>query len=175
VRSTSALALLVLLAQGCVSGHLLDAARTRERLRVVHGATVEAGEVRIDYDVTVTDDAGRPVGDGRRAAAIELEDLRGPAALAIRSVRPPAEAPQAPGICAPHPSGTVLCVEHRDRLLLLRDPESGEAYPPLSARAFTRVRTAPWVYPLLPLTLAIDAVVTPALLLTAPAPILIGE
>jgi hypothetical protein len=45
----------------------------------------------------------------------------------------------------------------------------------IDRRELTRVRTEPWVYAVLPLALALDAVVTPTMVLLAPAPLLVGD
>jgi hypothetical protein len=41
--------------------------------------------------------------------------------------------------------------------------------------AFTGIETAPWVWPLLPGGLAIDPVITPILVIFAPAVMVVGE
>jgi hypothetical protein len=46
---------------------------------------------------------------------------------------------------------------------------------PLYVSALTTTRTPLWVYPLLPLGLAVDAVSNPVLLLFAPAVIVVGD
>jgi hypothetical protein len=42
-------------------------------------------------------------------------------------------------------------------------------------RALTRLRTAAWVYPLVPLALAADVVVVPTLVLMSPAVLVVGD
>lgn len=47
--------------------------------------------------------------------------------------------------------------------------------PPPTPRELTRTRTEPWVYPLVPLTLACDVVAVPTLVLMSPAILLFGD
>jgi hypothetical protein len=42
-------------------------------------------------------------------------------------------------------------------------------------RELTRVRTAAWFYPMLPVALALDVIVTPAVVLMSPAPLVVGD
>jgi hypothetical protein len=47
--------------------------------------------------------------------------------------------------------------------------------PPPAPRDLTRTRTEPWVYPLVPLTLACDVILVPTLVLMSPAILVVGD
>lgn len=65
---------------------------------------------------------------------------------------------------AGHPCGTVA------RAMRLSPDQ-----PVPTARSLTRVRTAAWVYPLVPLSLAADGVMVPTLTLLAPVMLVVGD
>jgi hypothetical protein len=111
---------LALLLPGCVTGHLVAAARRREYAREIHAVTRDAGATHVHYTAEV-DDAGGSRGMVARTARLA--------------------------------------------------PDAAE--PPL--RDLTRLRTEPWVYPLLPLALAADVVVVPTLVLMSPAVLIVGD
>src|SRR2546426_12310682 len=58
-RHGIALALLALGAQGCLTGHLLDAARRREQPVAYHDASLDGGRLLLGYSAAVSDDQGR--------------------------------------------------------------------------------------------------------------------
>jgi hypothetical protein len=120
-RRAVALAALVLLLPGCVSGHLFAAGRRREYAREIQAVTPSGTETLVRYTAEVVDDDGAPVRTVVRTARLD---------------------------------GGRATVEPRE---------------------LTRIRTEPWVYALLPLALALDAVVTPAVVLMTPAPLLVGD
>lgn len=183
--STSAVAavLAAVLASGCFSGHLLDAARRREQVMTVQEAFLGDDVLVLRYATIERNDAGRPVGTGERWAAIPLAEVRAgdrpidtlhvtwlDAREARRRAPRPIATTRAP---AGAPSVEAIVDDGRDAALVLHEP-SGDA-PPLDTRALTRVRVRPWVWPLLPFTLAVDAVGTPALLIFAPLVIVPGH
>jgi hypothetical protein len=49
------------------------------------------------------------------------------------------------------------------------------ALAPLPATALTRIDTAPWVWPLVPVSVAVDVLATPALVLASPVFFLFGD
>jgi hypothetical protein len=62
----------------------------------------------------------------------------------------------------------------RPKHLVLHDAQ-GVVYAPFYSSALTRTHAAPWVYPVLPFTLAFDAATNPVLLFFAPAVIVVGD
>jgi hypothetical protein len=62
----------------------------------------------------------------------------------------------------------------RDTSFVLRTVP-GEPRRAFESAALSRTHVAPWIYPLLPLGLAIDAVSNPVLLFFAPAVMVIGD
>lgn len=182
-RSTSALAALALGASGCVTGHLLDAARLREHPIEVQAAAVGEDRLWLAYTAVVTDPVGAERERRERCSAVSLETLRRDEAP-VETVRVVPLADDAPlgGRPVPIVAGaegaeeSLSVVEPDDGaplLLVLRD--GGRTYAPLYGNALARSWIAPWVYPLLPLGLAVDAVGVPVLVLFAPLVIAIGD
>jgi hypothetical protein len=175
---------------GCMTGHLLDAARRRERPVVVTGAGLDGDRLLVRYTVEVSDDAGHVLDATEGAAAVPLVALRATAApgadaVAVARIAPARVARGQPvslvraatggsGACA-GPSLEVVETDGRDVALLWHDGGGAAAGAPLPTAALTQLRIAPWVWPLVPATLAVDAVATPVLLFFAPAVLLIGE
>ena len=185
-RSTSgrraAAALLAAATSGCLSGHLLDAARRWEAPQAIEQASVAGDRLVVRYRVLVTDDADEPRGARTVRAAVRLASLRSPPPPACLEVEREDDAGPLGGTPvtiarkgspAPAPALEVASRDGRPVLLVLRTDES--TYAPLPASALSRSWTAPWAYPLLPAALAIDAVGVPVLLLFAPAVILPGD
>src|SRR6266852_3302951 len=173
--------LLTLGAQGCLTGHLLDAARRREQPVAFHQAFVDGDRLLLAYTALVTDDLGEPLARRERRAALALADLRRGdlAADAFPVARLADDAP-----LGGQPTALGAGGDRRDRSspfleieeapsgrplrFVLHEPRGGP-YAPFYSAALTRTRTSAWVYPLLPLALAIDAATDPVLLFFAPA------
>lgn len=159
-------------ASGCLTGHLLDAARRVEQPQAFHSATVTGDRLVVRYRALVTDDLGAPLGTTERAASVDLGPLRGCTcvtadAVAVSwtppAVPPPADAPRStPVRIEAAPDGTTLLLVGGD-------------VPPIPANALTRLDHAPWVWPLVPFAAALDAAVVPPLIAFAPAVIVMGE
>lgn len=161
--------LLAVTIAGCVTGHLFDAGRRWEQPRAFEAASLDGGRLYVRYVAAVTDDAGAPRGEQRRRAVVTLERLAGP-----RIVAEDVRAEQVADV-GPLP-GRAVAVEPADgapAFLVLRDDRDRLA--PLPANAFTTTSTAPWVYPLIPLALCVDATTVPVLLFFAPGAIVIGD
>lgn len=174
-RSTSrAAALLVALPllAGCVSGHLLDRARTREAVDGYRGVWIDDDRLVVLWDAAVTDDRGRLVGRATRVTAVPLAPLRREDPLAVDRIpraalsSPPAEPAR------PVALGDGATVRD-DGVLVVRDPPAADAV--LYPGTLTRIRVAPWVWPLLPFTAAFDAVATPILVALSPLVIVPGD
>lgn len=154
---------------GCVSGHLLDRARTREAVAGWRGAWIDEARVVVAWDARITDDRGRPVGTAARVTAVPLEPLR-------RAQPPPVDTiPTTPLAVVPASPGRAVALPapRDDGALVLRDPPAPDAV--LYPGTLTRTRIAPWVWPLLPFTAAVDVVGTPTLLVLSPIVILPGD
>jgi len=76
-----------------------------------------------------------------------------------------------PNTVAPAPLARLVPTGPPALVLHTRDV----TYPPLYLDGLTRHRYAPWVWALMPLALAADAVVVPPLLLFAPAVVVVGD
>src|SRR5437870_4429123 len=63
-------------AQGCITGHLLDAARRIERPVAFEDAILAGDHLLLRYTALVTDDLGEPLARRECGAAIALADLR---------------------------------------------------------------------------------------------------
>jgi hypothetical protein len=172
----------VLLAQGCVCGHLLDAARRRERPIRYEEASLDGDRLLLRYTALVTDDVGQPLGHDERRVAIALSGLRQSPPIDLLPVEHLAhDAPLAgQRVDLDGARDGPLALEiHTDAsgrhtAVVLHDARNGR-YPPVYSSGLARARTAAWVYPVLPLAAAIDAVTNPLLLLLAPAVILPGD
>jgi hypothetical protein len=174
-RSTSRAALLVALAAclgGCVSGHLLDRARTREAVAGYRGVWLDDDQLVVAWDATITDDRGRTVGRATRVTAVPLAPLRRAEPPPVDSIpgRPLAAVPESPGRAVVIGDDATV----RDEgVLVVRDPPAADAI--LYPGTLTRIRVAPWVWPLLPFTAAFDAVATPVLVALSPLVIVPGD
>ena len=186
----AALALLAAVLPGCVSGHLLDAARRRERPIAVTGAAVDGDRLVVRYTAEVQNDAGDRLGTTDGAAAIPLATLRAAQSPAADAVSPSWLSPSRSGIGTPvtierdghggaatcaGPVLEVIAKDGRDTALVWRDPPGAPPYAPVPLAALTRSRTAPWAWPLMPPMLAVDAVLTPVLVILAPSVMVLGE
>jgi hypothetical protein len=177
------LLLLAVVTPGCVTGHLLDAARQIERPIAYQEASVDGDQLVVRYSAAVTDDDGRPLGRVDRRAAIALADLRRPdltvERFPVRRLRERGALPGRPiALAGRDGGGPILEVEDgpdgRPLRLVLTNTGDGPPGAFYSA-VLTERRTAAWVYPLLPLTLAVDAVSNPVLLFFAPAVIVFAD
>lgn len=177
---------LAAVASGCFSGHLLDAARRRERMLHVQEAFVGDDELVLRYAAVDANDAGRVVDRREQWVAIPLADMRTAgrpvdtldvtwldATSARRRSGRPVAIVRTPDPGAP--SLEAVTADGRDVALVLHETRGVSPAPPLDTRAFTRIHVRPWVWPLLPFTFAVDAVGTPVLLLFAPAVIALGD
>ena len=187
----AALALLSAVLPGCVSGHLLDAARRRERPIAVTAAAVDGDRLVIRYTAEVQNDAGDRLGTAAGAAAIPLATLRAAQSPAADAVSPSWLSPSRSGVGVPvtierdghgdagatcaGPVLEVIAKDGRDTALVWRDPPGAPPYAPVPLAALTRSRTAAWAWPLMPPMLAVDAVLTPVLVILAPSVMVLGE
>ena len=181
--SSSAAALtLALLAKGCVTGHLFDAARRIEQPVAYDAAAVDDRRLILRYTAEVMNDDGDPLERRPRQVAVALEDLRRPD---VPVERFPVErlSDRAPLTGTPLHLGRngdetpYLEIEHdngRDVRLALHQSNHAPAGV-LESAALTRRRIAPWVYPLVPFALVVDVVTNPVLLFFAPAVMVVGD
>ncbi len=162
---------------GCVTGHLLDLGRRREQVLAVHEAFTSDDRLLLRYTALVTDDVDTPLARTSRWVAIPLS------ALGTGTPFPVEGAPVTPldssdvtrASSLPEPvrvvetdDGSGETRSRRPAALVIRDTT-------IPAATLTTTRTAFWVYPLVPVTLAIDAATTPVLLFFAPAVLAVGE
>src|SRR5262249_20631671 len=101
-RRPAALALLAAVLPGCVTGHLLDAARRRERPVAVTAAAIGRGRLVVGSTVEGPNDAGERLGTANGVAAIPLATLRA-------AESPPADA-VSPSWLSPSRSGSGVPV-----------------------------------------------------------------
>lgn len=190
-RRPLALALLAAVLPGCVTGHLMDAARRRERPIRVTAAAVDGERLVVRYTAEVRDDDGDPLGTTDGAAAIPLTTMRSAESPLADRVSPswpspwravggvPIAVERAPGAgSGPTCAGPLLEVVEKDghdTALVWRDAPGAPPNAPVPLAALTRTRTAPWAWPLMLPLLAVDAVLTPVLVVFAPAVMAIGE
>jgi hypothetical protein len=159
-----------LVSAGCATGHLIDRARRYERPIAYERAAIAEGRLTVAYTAAETNQFWRRLGTHRRTAAVPLAQLvdEGRTVEDVRVERLPDDAPVVgtPLVLSLVPDGG------RRDALLVRDANGGAFLDPT---VLTEERIAPWVYPLLPLALAYDAVAIPVLLVFAPAVIIPGD
>ena len=165
-------------AQGCITGHLLDAARRIERPVAFEDAVLTDERLVLRCTALVTNDLGEPLVRRECRAAITLADLRRSPPVEDYPVQRLADGARVEGrrvvLRAPVPAGPFLDIDSGDEQFILHTGEDG-TYPAFHSAALARTRTAPWAYPLLPLTVAFDAATDPVLLFFAPMVIVLGD
>jgi hypothetical protein len=139
-----ALALLAIGLPGCVTGHLLDAARRREHPIAITAAGLEGDRLLVRYTAEVTDDTGDGVGTTEAAAALPLSQLRTAASPAADALAPDWIAPArvargepivvargtaSGGDACAGPTLEVIERDGRDMALVWRDAGDRRAHP----------------------------------------------
>jgi hypothetical protein len=185
-KAWAALALVTLGNEGCVTGHLFDAALRREQPVSYHDALVDGDRLTLGYAALVTNDSGKGLARKERRAALSL--------TALRRHDLPVEAFPVEHLADDSPlTGRRLALatedgrgggpayleietapDGRETRFVLHDSDAGP-YAPFYSVALTRTSTAPWVYPLLPLGAAVDLATFPILLVFFPVVLLIGD
>jgi hypothetical protein len=178
--------LLILGNEGCVTGHLFDAALRREQPFSYHDARIDGDRLTLRYTALVTNDSGTLLARRERRAAIPLAALRRQD-LPVESFPVEHLADDAPltgrqvAIATQEGEGipalyleVATASDGREGHFVLHDP-SGGSYAPFYSNALTRTTTAPWVYPLLPLGAAVDLATLPILLVFFPVFLLVGD
>jgi hypothetical protein len=172
----------VVVAQGCVTGHMLDYAREIERPVAYRAASLDGDRLLLAYETLVIDERGRRLARRERRAALALRDLERDVPVdAFPVVRLPDDAPLTGQRVAldGHPDAALALEvargpDGRDTSFVLRTVP-GVPRRAFESAALSRTYVAPWIYPLLPLGLAVDAVSNPVLLFFAPAVMVIGD
>jgi hypothetical protein len=173
---------LALTSAGCLSGHLLDAARRREVPVALATVALDDGDLVLTMRTRTLTDLGHPVGRGMTRARVALATLASARSTDDLHVRfESADGPPSggrpllvlasPNAVAPAPLARLVPTGPSALVLETRDA----TYPPLYLDGLTRCRYAPWVWAAMPLALAADAVVVPPLLLFAPAVVAVGD
>jgi len=182
----AALALLALGSEGCVTGHLFDAALRWEQPLHYHEARIDGDRLTVEYTALVTNDRGKVLARKERRAALPLDALRRPD-LAIETFPVEHLADDAPStgrrlaLAVPDGKGAASAYleietapDGQEKSFVLHDL-GGRPYAPFYSTALTQTSTAPWVYPLLPLGAAVDVATFPVLLAFLPVVLLIGD
>ena len=146
----------------CLTGKTLEGGRLDESPETLHEACLDGDTLRVRYTAVVTAEFGEAVGRRERGAAIDAS------ALAVQPRLPVHEIAVSPV----DPADVMRRAGCRLVEVRLMAGASGEAPPEiprdrariaLPAPVLHRDGTAAWVWPLLPVTLALDTVVTPTL------------
>jgi hypothetical protein len=189
-RTLAVLALCALAGAGCVTGHAWQAARRWERVDGYREARVIGDRLLVHYTATVTTDEDQQVGERDRWVEISLAELRAAPPVERFRVRrlhgAPLEAGVGEAVAVCDAAGdveTAPCAVGRPSLCPLGDDgtagfvltDDAGRYPAFHSAALTSATTAPWVYPVLPFTVAVDAVMVPGLLALAPVWIFLGD
>lgn len=185
-------ALLLLATTGCWTGRLFEAGRVRESVLEVRSAALDGERLHLEYTAELVGLGSRR--RAPRAATLELAALRvrpeypvdtfplervapggfGGRELPLALVTPEAPAPP------PADAGPTLLVEleeggGRPRSVRLCPRAGAPCLPPFRSAALYRDRTAWWVYPLLPLSGALDAALFPFHLVTVGPFFVLGD
>jgi len=166
---------------GCVSGHVLDAARRREVPARVTAAALDGDDLVVVVETTTVTDLDRPTGRGTTRARVPL--------AALHATRPVDELP----VCfepagRPLP-GTSLAVVETDATVPAGAVAHVSSEPPATLRlagangevrvlylaALTRSHYRPWAWALMPMAVGVDAVIVPPLLALAPVVMVLGD
>jgi len=174
--------LVAVAAQGCVTGHMLDYAREIERPVAYREAALDGDRLLLAYDTVVINERGHRLARRERRAAVALADLERDLPVDdFPVVRLPDDAPLSgqrvalDGRLGATPALEIeTAPDGRQTSFVLHDANDGRRRTFQSA-ALSQQRVAPWVYPLLPLGVAIDAVSNPVLILLAPAVMVTGD
>lgn len=178
------LALLALSTPGCVTGHLLDAARCRERPIALHEASLEGDRLVLAYTAEIVDDRGQPQAQAARRASVPVEQLRDASrpydAFAVERLAPEGPLPGRtlalvrPGDAPPPRYVEILAADADGSPVVALHGETGVA-PAFPMAALTAVRTRAWVYPLLPFSAAFDVATVPPLLVLGSPLLVFGD
>jgi len=171
--------------EGCVTGHLFDAALRRERPLQYQEAVIDGDRLALGYTTLVTNDRGKVLARRERRAALSLDALRRqdlPVEAfpiehlpdhALLTGRRLALTPRDMQGTAQAFLEIEVAPDGREPSFVLHD--AGGPYARFYSSALTQTSTQPWVYPLLPLGAAVDVATFPVLLAFFPVFLLIGD
>lgn len=175
------LALCALAAQGCVTGHMVDYAREIERPVAYRGAALDGDRLLLAYETVTINERGRRLARHERRAAVAVSDLeRNLPVDAFPVVRLPDDGqltgrPVALDARGGKPSLEIETAPDGRQVAFVLHDAPGAPRRSFQSAALSRTHVAPWIYPLLPFGLVVDAVSNPVLLLFAPAVMVIGD
>jgi hypothetical protein len=168
-----------LLAQGCATGALFEAGRRTESVLSYQVAFTDGDRLWLVYETETSNRQGERVARGSRTAVIALDDLdpaRGhpldafpleykPGVASSTEELRPIRVRTSVDPAAPLEEGPLLLVEETDGRATgfsLSALPGQPANAHFDSGSLLERKSAPWVYPLLPLAVACDAVVVPA-------------
>lgn len=181
-----------LLGQGCATGALLEAGERTEAVVSYREAFTDGERLWLAYDTELSNPRGEALARGSRTAVVALADLdpaRGYPLDALPLEHDPSAAASAAALrrvglrpladsSAPDPGDPVLLVEEADGRATGFSLVSFQGLPPearFHSGSLLERKTAPWVYPLLPLAVAYDAVAVPTMAFFAIPFFVIGD
>jgi len=145
---------------GCVTGQAFEGARLDEGPEKLVEACRQGEWLHVRYKAASTREFGKVVSRHERAAAIRLSDLATRPRMPVDRVEVLALKP------GEVKSGRdCLAVQTKLGTPDVANPAGNENTIVIPRGVLHRDRTAAWVYPLVPITLALDAAATPLLVL----------
>jgi hypothetical protein len=166
---------------------LLEVARIDERVLVYEQAQLTGDRLRVAYRVSLYDRNGRERSVARRAAVLQLADLRAEPAFAVEAL--PVEPVRADAVSSHGESVPIVPAAEAKPVsaprLVVRSEggrhtgfdllSPGAPRARLESGALHRSRYAYWVYPLLPMTAALDLLLLVPELCASPPLFLVNE
>ena len=147
---------------GCLTGKTLEGGRLDESPEILHEACLDGDTLRVRYTAVRRTEFGDVVGRHERGAAVDAIGLAVPPRLPVDEIAVSPVDPldvMRPAGCRPVEVRVIGAASEA----VPREGLGDRGWVALPAPVLHRDGTAAWVWPLLPLTLAIDTVVTPTL------------
>ena len=149
---------------GCITGKAFEGARLDERVSVIHGVCRDDDVIRVRYRAVVTREFGEIVAQHERGAEIAVAPLKERPRRRVDKIEVVHIDPGDAAIkenCLPVTVRVEGLGHARDGTWVSEPGGASDDVLELPAGALHRDRTAAWVWPLVPITVALDVITTP--------------